>query len=167
MKLTVNVRENQTTWKLDPQVMISDFSLVSIFGIRLYIKEIISNSFFLGTFLLLERRRPLLIIPGVIVPQAQCMGGWDQKSKNMTFHACPNILEWWPTIEEWTMPFHPLLINGGISYLGIFITLICKKTLSKSEQTTSKCLVSLEMYSYLKYKFSSVRTARRDTRQKH
>ena len=29
------------------------------------------------------------------------------------------VLEWWPTIEEWAMPFHPLLINGGISYLGI------------------------------------------------
>ncbi len=41
--LTVNVRENQTTWKLGPQVMISDFTLVSIFGIRLYNKEIISN----------------------------------------------------------------------------------------------------------------------------
>ncbi len=35
--LTVNVRENQTTWKLCPQVMISDFTLVSIFGITLYI----------------------------------------------------------------------------------------------------------------------------------
>ncbi len=35
-ELSVNVRENQTTWKLGPQVMISDFILVSIFEIRLY-----------------------------------------------------------------------------------------------------------------------------------
>ena len=29
-RLTVNVRENQTTWKIGPQVMISDFTLVFI-----------------------------------------------------------------------------------------------------------------------------------------